>query len=214
MTSLPEVEYAMRWELSTVLTSCLVKYFRHPSRSDKRNLRGRNCPLSRPRFQRMPSFTPRNRKVGFKSIPPQASELYSARGPSHTLGQSMRGFPPPSLVPTTASFSVRAASPVNTTALAHADSWRGTRTLPICLCRPLGSYSLCHNAASDISEATAVAEGGGTQQDRHSLLQNSGSASTANASEQCQLVIKHLEASYDTANLHCPQFKLSPSHAL
>lgn len=72
VTPLLWVEYALRWELTTILTSCLVKYFRHPSLSDKRNLRGRNCPLSRPRFQRMPSFTPWSRKATYNSIPSQA----------------------------------------------------------------------------------------------------------------------------------------------
>lgn len=72
VTPLLWVEYTLRWELTTILTSCLVKYFRHPSLSDKRNLRGRNCPLSRPRFQRMPSFTPWSRKATFNSIPPRA----------------------------------------------------------------------------------------------------------------------------------------------
>jgi len=86
VTPLPWVEYVLRWEMTTILTSCLVKYFRHPSLSDKRNLRGRNCPLSRPRFQRMPSFSPRSKKATFKSIPSQASELHAAWSPSHTAG--------------------------------------------------------------------------------------------------------------------------------
>lgn len=90
VTLLPWVEYSLRWELTTILTSCLVKYFRHPSLSDRRNLRGTNCPLSRPRFQRMPSFTPRSRKTTLKSNPSQAqeaSECYMQTwGPSHTSG--------------------------------------------------------------------------------------------------------------------------------
>lgn len=43
------------------LTSFLLKYFRAPSRSVSTNFRLRNCPLSRPRFQRKPSRYPGGR---------------------------------------------------------------------------------------------------------------------------------------------------------
>lgn len=44
------------------LTSFLLKYFRDPSRSVSTNFRLRNCPLSRPRFQREPSRYPGGRE--------------------------------------------------------------------------------------------------------------------------------------------------------
>lgn len=43
------------------LTSFLLKYFRAPSRSVSTNFRLKNCPLSRPRFQRKPSRYPGER---------------------------------------------------------------------------------------------------------------------------------------------------------
>lgn len=51
-------ELAIQKERKTVkmLTSCLLKYFRTPSRSDRINFRLRYCPLSRPRFHRNPSL--------------------------------------------------------------------------------------------------------------------------------------------------------------
>lgn len=42
-----------RWKRR--FTSCLLKYFRTPSRSERMNFLLRYCPLSRPRFQRKPS---------------------------------------------------------------------------------------------------------------------------------------------------------------
>lgn len=45
----------------TPLTSLLLKYFRAPSRSVSTNFRLKNCPLSRPRFQRKPSRYPGGR---------------------------------------------------------------------------------------------------------------------------------------------------------
>lgn len=43
------------------LTSFLLKYFSEPSRSVSTNFRLKNCPLSRPRFQRKPSRYPGER---------------------------------------------------------------------------------------------------------------------------------------------------------
>lgn len=42
----------------TWLTSCLLKYFKAPSLSDRMNFRLKNWPLSRPRFHRNPSLYP------------------------------------------------------------------------------------------------------------------------------------------------------------
>lgn len=43
------------------LTSCLLKYFKTPSRSERINFRLRYCPLSLPRFHRNPSLQPATR---------------------------------------------------------------------------------------------------------------------------------------------------------
>lgn len=70
--TLPRLGCTERQELppkQTILTSGLEKYLRHPSLSDKRNLRSKNCPLSRPRFQRIPSFSPRNREASLRRYP-------------------------------------------------------------------------------------------------------------------------------------------------
>lgn len=77
-----------------LLTSFLLKYFRAPSLSVSTNFRLKNCPLSRPRFQRRPSRYPGREDTvseGQGARSQSEPSLRRGRGPSASwrLGRSV-----------------------------------------------------------------------------------------------------------------------------